>query len=108
MIMVLGILSFFIAGLILGPVAWVMGHMDLKKIRNGEMDPEGESQTRTGMICGMIATILHGVILVVTLLVMGLFFGGMCCLGGAAATRGGGGPPATTTPPPTPTQPGRR
>jgi hypothetical protein len=105
-IMVLGILSFFIAGLILGPVSWAMGYMDLKKIRNGEMDPEGESQTRTGMICGMIATILHSVVLVATFLFIGIFFSGMCCLGGAAATRGR--PPATTTTPPTPTQPGSR
>jgi hypothetical protein len=102
MIMVLGILSFFIMPIILGPVAWVMGYMDLKKIRNGEMDPEGESQTRTGMICGMIATILHAVILVGTFLIIGIFFSGMCCLGGVAASKGG---PGTTTKP-MPARPG--
>ncbi len=58
-IMVLGILSFFVAGLILGPIAWVMGNADLKEIRAGRMDPEGESQTNTGRVCGMISTILH-------------------------------------------------
>jgi hypothetical protein len=59
LIMILGILSFFVAGLILGPIAWILGTNDLKAIRAGRMDPEGESQTNTGRICGMISTILH-------------------------------------------------
>jgi hypothetical protein len=56
-ILVLGILSLVICGL-LGPFAWVMGNNDLREIRSGRMDPEGEGATRAGQICGMIATIL--------------------------------------------------
>ncbi len=57
-IMVLGILSLAVAGIILGPIAWIMGNNDMKEIRAGRMDPEGESNTNTGRICGMIATLL--------------------------------------------------
>jgi hypothetical protein len=56
-IQLLGILSFFIAPLILGPIAWIMGNTDLREIRAGRMDPEGESQTKVGRICGMISTL---------------------------------------------------
>jgi hypothetical protein len=35
-----------------------MGNNDLAEIRAGRMDPEGESSTNAGRICGMIATIL--------------------------------------------------
>ena len=34
-IMVLGILSLFVVGIILGPIAWVMGNNDLREIRAG-------------------------------------------------------------------------
>jgi predicted Zn finger-like uncharacterized protein len=63
LIMVLGILSFFIGGPILGLVAWIMGSHDLKEMRAGRMDPEGESQTNTGRICGMISTLLGAVMI---------------------------------------------
>lgn len=58
-VMILGILSLFLAGIILGPIAWVMGNNDLKEMRAGRMDREGEGQTNAGRICGMIATILN-------------------------------------------------
>jgi len=45
-------------GFILGPIAWIMGNNDLKGIRAGQMDPEGESLTNIGRILGMVATIL--------------------------------------------------
>jgi predicted Zn finger-like uncharacterized protein len=63
-ILVLGILSLvsmalcFVFMLILGPIAWVMGSSDLKKIRAGTMDPQGEGNTNAGRICGIIATVL--------------------------------------------------
>jgi hypothetical protein len=58
LIMTLGIISLFFAHLILGPIAWIMANHDLEAMRTGKMDPEGESSTNTGRICGMIATIL--------------------------------------------------
>jgi predicted Zn finger-like uncharacterized protein len=64
LILTLGILSFFFAWPILGIIAWVMGANDLKEMRAGRMDPEGESQTNTGRICGMISTLLGAVVMV--------------------------------------------
>jgi hypothetical protein len=68
LILVLGVLSLVMAQVILGPIAWIMGNEDLKKIRAGKMDPEGESPTNTGRICGIIGTIIGGVILLLFLL----------------------------------------
>lgn len=61
LILILGILSFFIAPLILGPIAWIMGNADMQEIRAGRMDREGEGSTNAGRICGMISTIVSGV-----------------------------------------------
>jgi hypothetical protein len=63
LILVLGILALVMggAGLILGPIAWIMGNADMKKYRDGTMDPEGEQQTNIGRILGMVATLLHAV-----------------------------------------------
>ncbi len=62
-VLTLGILSIVICGPILGPIAWVMGHADLKQIRAGYMDPTGEGMTQAGMIIGMVMTILSSVVL---------------------------------------------
>jgi hypothetical protein len=60
-VLTLGILSLVIGGigLVLGPIAWIMGNQDLAEIQAGRMDPEGESTTNAGRICGMIGTILN-------------------------------------------------
>src|SRR5438105_13643672 len=58
LILVLGILSIVLCGF-LGPVAWIMGSNDLKEIRAGRMDPEGEGTTNGGRICGIIGTFLN-------------------------------------------------
>jgi len=49
--------------IVTGPMAWIMGSSDLRAIRSGRMDPEGESMTRVGQILGMVATILLVVVL---------------------------------------------
>jgi predicted Zn finger-like uncharacterized protein len=88
-IQLLGILSFFIAGFILGPMAWIMGNNDLRAMREGRMDPSGESETNTGRICGMISTFLHVGSLVI----------GLCCCGGSVLLPLiTGGAAATTNP----------
>lgn len=84
LIMVLGILSFFVVPLVMGPIAWILGHMDMAAIRAGRMDPEGESQTNAGRICGMIATILWATIL---LLYVGFVF---CMFLAVLGTAGAG------------------
>jgi hypothetical protein len=66
LVLVLGIISllclpsFFASpvGIVLGLIAWVMGHGDLNRINAHEMDPDG-GLTRGGWICGMIGTILN-------------------------------------------------
>lgn len=75
-VLTLGILSlvlFFFTGIggILGPIAWIMGHQDMNEIKAGRMDPEGESATNSGRICGIIATIL----MIISTLSCCLFFG---------------------------------
>jgi predicted Zn finger-like uncharacterized protein len=76
-------LTFFhvvpLAGLVCGIIAWVMGSNDLAEMRAGRMDREGESQTNAGRICGMIAVILHIVIVVLL---------GSCCFLGALGGAG--------------------
>jgi len=68
LIFTLGILSIFVMPLILGTVAWVLGNADLRAIHNGDMDPEGESQTRTGRNIGMVMVCLHVALLVFVVL----------------------------------------
>lgn len=38
--------------------AWIMGHIDLKEIREGRMDPAGEGQTKAGWVMGIIGTLI--------------------------------------------------
>jgi predicted Zn finger-like uncharacterized protein len=80
-VLVLGILSLFFFGIILGPMAWIMGNNDLAEMRAGRMDREGESSTNAGRICGMISTILH---------IVGILFFCICCGFGGMAGGGGG------------------
>jgi predicted Zn finger-like uncharacterized protein len=49
-------------GLILGLIAWIMGQTDLRKMKRGDMDSNGEGMTRAGWICGIIGVILNGLI----------------------------------------------
>ena len=55
MILVLGILSLVGCGIFTGIPAWIMGNNDLKEIRAGRMDPDGEQLTNIGRILGMIS-----------------------------------------------------
>jgi hypothetical protein len=66
-VLVLG-LAGAVIGVVLGPIAWIMGNTDLAAIHAGRMDPDGESQTNTGRMLGMIATIINAVLLVFGLL----------------------------------------
>jgi hypothetical protein len=69
---ILGIVSCFPLGI----AAWVMGKLDLKEMDAGTMDPSGRGNTNAGRICGMIGTLLAGIMLVfviAALIVSGLF-----------------------------------
>jgi hypothetical protein len=81
LILVLGILGLLICGF-LGIPAWIMGNTDLKEMDAGTMDSAGRGNTNAGRICGMIATIL---------LVVGVLIGvaavGFGVLSGVATRR---------------------
>ena len=70
------ILVFGILGLVvcapLGIAAWIMGNGDLKEMDAGAMDPTGRSNTNAGRICGIIATILFAIGILVCILLFGL------------------------------------
>lgn len=74
MILTFGIISLVIGciGLIFGIMAWVMGNNDLREMRAGRMDPEGEGMTQAGRICGMISVILHIVAVVFYMIIFGI------------------------------------
>ena len=73
-----------VGGLVLGIMAWVMGNNDLAEMRAGRMDPEGESQTNAGRVCGIIAVVLH----VLSLVLVGAYF--FCLCAGIGALGAGG------------------
>ena len=77
------ILVFGILGLVLcfpfGIAAWIMGNGDLKEIKAGHMDPTGEGLTQAGRICGIVATILAviGMLVFFLMLIFGAFASAM-------------------------------
>jgi predicted Zn finger-like uncharacterized protein len=69
-IMALGIIAILTfgcppVGMVLGILAWVLGQADLKRMKRGEIDPNGEGLTQAGWICGIIATTL-GLLMLLT------------------------------------------
>jgi hypothetical protein len=61
---------------ILGPIAWYMGNADLREMRAGRMDPEGEGYTNAGRICGIVATCIFAGIFAVWILAICAAAGG--------------------------------
>ena len=64
-VLTLGILSIVVCGL-LGPIAWAMGNTELERIDSGQSDPSGRGNVSAGRVCGIIATVLLilGVVLI--------------------------------------------
>lgn len=84
-ILILGIVAIAFFHLV-GPFAWYMGSVDLRKMREGKMDRRGESETRVGYILGIVSTLLMAVGLLVLLAFLVMFVGfGMFAV--AAAPR---------------------
>jgi serine/threonine protein kinase len=52
-----------------GPVAWMMGNLDLAEMEAGRVDPDGEAATRAGRDCGKVATLIYLGLLAVGLVV---------------------------------------
>jgi hypothetical protein len=80
-----------IIGIICGIIGWIMGHADLRKMRNNQMDPEGEGMTRGGWICSIIGTLLN----LLLILACGGFIGFMIWMDTSSARTTRSRPPAT-------------
>jgi len=69
LILALGLLGLLSCQL-LGVMAWLMGSEDLKEIRAGRMDPDGEGLTQAGTVLGIISSVILGLSLLAVLFVM--------------------------------------
>jgi hypothetical protein len=63
--------------LVPGILAWAFGNSDLKQMKAGVMDREGESLTTVGMILGIIGTLLPllGILLYIVFFIFALVLG---------------------------------
>jgi hypothetical protein len=94
-ILALGIAAFFCFGIILGPIAWVMGNSALALIDSGQANPAERSNVAAGRICGIIATALS----VVGLIAYGIYFAViMASVGSHLGTPGVPSAPAMPSP----------
>jgi len=73
LVLVMGVLGLVICG-IFGIVAWVMGTSDLRKMREGSMDPSGMSTTNVGRILGMVSCAIWGLMIAYYLGMVTAFF----------------------------------
>jgi len=80
MILVFGILSFFVCPFF-GIASWVMGNKDLAEMDAGRMDPEGRGITQGGKICGIVSIALN-VIGILVGIVFVVFAGGLAAMQG--------------------------
>jgi uncharacterized protein YqgC (DUF456 family) len=67
-ILVLGILSLVCFGIILGPIAWVMGNNAIAEIDRNPAAYTNRGQVQAGRICGIVGTIISALIILVTVL----------------------------------------
>ncbi len=74
LILILGILGLVICGPC-GIAAWIMGKNDINDMDAGQMDPSGRSMTNAGKICGIIATVLMalGILVFLAFFALGIF-----------------------------------
>jgi hypothetical protein len=70
---------FFFPICFVGVAAWIMGNVDMAAIRSGRMDPDGESTTNAGRICGMVSAIIGITVILLFVLLFCLYF--MCIAG---------------------------
>ena len=73
LILVFGILSLLFIGPILGIPAWIMGHKDIKKIKQGSISSTAKTTTQIGMILGIVGTFVG--LLLWVIFISGIFIG---------------------------------
>jgi hypothetical protein len=85
---------------ILGLAAWIMGQIDLRKMKRGLMDDQGRGMTKAGWICGILGTILNCLLMLSCGLIIGwIWYSEM--------SRPPNTRPIPVTRPPQPMQPGQ-
>ena len=72
LVLILGILSFVLCGIVTGIPAWIMGASDLKEMDAGTMDPAGRGMTNAGRILGIVCVALTVLGIVAAIVVVGL------------------------------------
>src|SRR5205823_6054272 len=63
-----------LVGVALGLVAWVLGQVDLRKIKAGTLEPDAQGLTQGGWICGIIGTALNGLLVLGCMTFYGLIY----------------------------------
>ncbi len=75
-VLTMGIASLLLPllGFPLGLAAWIMGAKDLRKMREGQMDPRGQGTTQAGQICGIVGLVFQalGILTCMVPMLMGL------------------------------------
>jgi hypothetical protein len=67
-VLVLGILSLIICGIILGPIAWIMGNSAMSEIKaSPQVNWTNRGSVNAGRICGIIGTCLSVLILIIVI-----------------------------------------
>lgn len=66
-----GIASFFVCGIVLGPVAIVLGAKAKKEINNSNPPGslQGSGMARAGLICGIISTVLWVIVVIIVIII---------------------------------------
>jgi hypothetical protein len=75
LILVLGILSLFMCGIITGIPAWAMANSDLRDMDAGTMDPSGRGATQAGKVCGIISVVFAALVALLVIAMFALGFG---------------------------------
>jgi hypothetical protein len=70
LVLILALVSWFVGCFPIGIVAWAMAAGDLRKMRQGQMDPSGDGLTRAGMVIAIIHVSLTLIVLFLVLLLM--------------------------------------
>jgi hypothetical protein len=84
------IVPIWIIPIILGVIGWIMGHRDLRAMKEGTMDRSNQVMTLIGMILSIVGVGISVCVALLSCVVAG-FFGIMIC--GLAAQGPGGGRP---------------
>jgi hypothetical protein len=57
-VLVFGVLGIVVGCPVFSVLAWILGSRDIREMRAGRMDRQGEAITQVGMILGMIISII--------------------------------------------------